>query len=36
MALRAPALRHVIAYIHDNLDQQLTLAELSFIADMVD
>ena len=29
-----PALRHVIAYIHDNLDQQLTLAELSFMADM--
>jgi AraC family transcriptional regulator len=30
----APALRHVIAYIHDNLDQQLTLAELSFVAHM--
>ena len=30
----APALRPVIAYIHDNLDQQLTLAELSFIAEM--
>lgn len=30
----APALRHVIAYIHDNLDQQLTLAELSFVANM--
>ena len=30
----APAVRQVIAYIHDNLDQQLTLAELSFIADM--
>ncbi|HEX6555656.1 MAG TPA: AraC family transcriptional regulator [Ktedonobacteraceae bacterium] len=30
----APALRHVIGYIHDNLDQQLTLAELSFVADM--
>ena len=30
----ASALRHVIAYIHDNLDQQLTLAELSFIAAM--
>jgi AraC family transcriptional regulator len=27
-------LRHVIAYIHDNLDQRLTLAELSFVADM--
>ena len=30
----APAMRQVIAYIHDNLDQQLTLAELSFIAAM--
>jgi AraC family transcriptional regulator len=30
----ALALRHVIAYIHDNLDQQLTLAELSFVAHM--
>jgi AraC family transcriptional regulator len=30
----APAVLQVIAYIHDNLDQQLTLAELSFIADM--
>jgi AraC family transcriptional regulator len=30
----APAVRQVIAYIQDNLDQQLTLAELSFIADM--
>lgn len=30
----ASAVRHVIAYIHDNLDQQLTLAELSFVASM--
>jgi AraC family transcriptional regulator len=30
----APALRHAIAYIHDNLDQPLTLAELSLIAEM--
>jgi AraC family transcriptional regulator len=29
-----PAVRHVIAYIHDNLDQQLTLSELSFLANM--
>ena len=31
---RAPVVQQVIAHIHDNLDQQLTLAELSFIADM--
>jgi len=30
----APALRHVLAYIHNHLDQQLTLAELSFLAGM--
>src|SRR5258706_334568 len=30
----APALRHVLVYIHDHLDQQLTLAELSFLAGM--
>jgi len=30
----ASTLRHVIEYIHDNLDQQLTLAELSLVAGM--
>ena len=30
----ASTLRHVLAYIHDNLDHHLTLAELSFVADM--
>ena len=30
----ATMLRHVIEYIHDNLDQQLTLAELSQVAGM--
>lgn len=30
----AATLRHVIEYIHDNLDQHLTLAELSLVAGM--
>jgi AraC family transcriptional regulator len=30
----ASTLRHVIEYIHDNLDQHLTLAELSLVAGM--
>jgi AraC family transcriptional regulator len=30
----SPALRHVLVYIHNHLDQQLTLAELSFLAGM--
>ena len=30
----AARLRHVIEYIHDNLDQRLTLAELSLVAGM--
>ncbi|MBV9232004.1 MAG: helix-turn-helix transcriptional regulator [Chloroflexi bacterium] len=30
----ASTLRHVIEYIHDNIDQHLTLAELSLVADM--
>jgi AraC family transcriptional regulator len=30
----APALQHVLAYIHGHLDQPLTLAELSFLTGM--